>query len=132
MTLCVSACSEDGTSSATPSASADAFASASAATTQSGSPESSRLLTCPGDRTVQTDGGLRDPRAIVIGHPSAFAAVEAWMKDQGGDDYVLDSARTTAWVLRTDGTARARLEVVEVTNGEGWVIQGYKACVSRN
>lgn len=89
-------------------------------------------LVCPDDQTVQSDGGLRASGERISGQTSPMSAAEAWVKEQGGDEVVLSADQSTAWVLRADGTAQARLEVVQVLDGDGWTVQGFKACVSRD
>ena len=123
LTLCTSACSPSDAPEASPVTTPESAKSEAATPIQ---------LDCPGDETVQTDGGLRSPGALMIGHASPMIAVQAWMESQGGDDFVLDSAESTAWVLRDDGTAQARLNVVQVTYGEGWVVQGFEACTAED
>lgn len=44
---------------------------------------------------------------------------------QGGTDYVLTDDATGAWVLRDDGSARAK---VDLLLSDGWLVHGYEAC----
>ena len=84
-----------------------------------------KRLTCPNDRYVGTDGGLLVAGAKLGGTETAGEAVEKWMASQGGADYVLSDDASEAWVLRADGTARAR---VNLLLSDGWVVHGYEAC----
>lgn len=88
-------------------------------------PELPKKLTCPSGRTVATDGGLLVAGAELNGTETAAEAVKAWMASQGGTDYVLTDDATGAWVLRADGTAQAKLNLLL---SDGWLVHGYEAC----
>ena len=47
------------------------------------------------------------------------------MTSQGGTDYVLTGDASGAWVLRADGTAQAK---VNLLLSDGWLVHGYEAC----
>lgn len=84
-----------------------------------------KKLTCSSGRSVATDGGLLVAGAELNGAETAAEAVQAWMASQGGTDYVLTGDATGAWVLRADGTAQAK---VNLLLSDGWVVHGYEAC----
>jgi hypothetical protein len=84
-----------------------------------------KRLTCPNGEFVGTDGGLLAAGAKLEGTETAGEAVEKWMASQGGADYVLTDDASGAWVLRADGTARAK---VNLLLSHGWVVHGYQAC----
>lgn len=84
-----------------------------------------KKLTCPSGRSVATDGGLLMAGAELNGTETAAEAVKAWMTSQGGTDYVLTGDASGAWVLRADGTAQAK---VNLLLSDGWLVHGYEAC----
>ena len=87
--------------------------------------EPPKKLTCPSGEFVATDGGLLAAGGKLKGTETAGEAVEKWMASQGGIHYLLTEDASGAWVLRADGTARAK---VNLLLGDGWVVHGYQAC----
>lgn len=87
--------------------------------------EPPQRLRCP-KGVVGTDGGLLVAGAELNGTETAGEAVEKWMASQGGADYLLTDDAAGAWVLRADGTARAK---VNLLLSDGWVVHGYQSCL---
>ena len=86
-------------------------------------------LTCPTNfRSVSTPPYFDE---AAPGAKSPESAVETWLgSDMGrglGPDYALDESRTHAWILRTNGTAEARV-TVKLTVGGGYFYFGHEAC----
>jgi len=108
-----------------PPAPADKAASAKATETSPAAPP--KDLTCPTDLRVATDGGLL--AELPNGYDTRAEAVEAFLAvdDQWGDDYVLAEGGESAWILREDGTAEAR---VSFLRHQGFTVHGYQACAS--
>ena len=65
------------------------------------------------------------------GAPSPETALEKWLASpiaRGlGPDYIFDKNKKYAWVLRSDGTAEARVHVKR-TSGGGYFYYGHEAC----
>jgi hypothetical protein len=82
-------------------------------------------LDCRGRGVVSTDGGLLAAGATPKGADTPELAVEAFLSamELARHDHVVDGAE--AWVLRSDGTAVAR---VNFLLGDGWTIHGYSLC----
>ena len=82
-------------------------------------------LDCRGRGVVSTDGGLLEAGATPKGADTPEHAVEAFLSamELARHDYVVDVAE--AWVLRSDGTAVARIDFLL---GDGWTIHGYSLC----
>lgn len=83
-------------------------------------------LDCRGGGVVSTAGGLREEGVTLRGADSPELAVEAFLPAIGlaGKEYVVDVPE--AWVLRPDGTAVARMDLLL---GDGWTAHGYDRCV---
>ena len=65
---------------------------------------------------------------------STFSAFAVWpleafettgIVNSYGDRYVLTADGEGAWVLRSDGTAKAKVELIV---SDGYIVQGYTAC----
>jgi hypothetical protein len=84
-------------------------------------------LTCPTGEMVTSDGGLFAAGHLPDGYATPERAVEVWLGDvqRFGDDYVLTRDGRGAWVLRPDGTAKAR---VSFLRHSGYSVHGYQAC----
>lgn len=87
-----------------------------------------RALSCPG---TQRSVGDTPFYASGQGLPSPEAVVEAWLGsatgEVAGSDYVVEVGGEVAWVLRRDGTARARLHIQRASGG-GYLYYGHEAC----
>jgi len=86
-------------------------------------------LSCPTDMRASGEVPFFDESAP--GSPTPEGAVEAWLSGQlgkaFGTEYLMDSDRTHAWILRPDGTAVARVRV-KLTSGGGYFYYGHEAC----
>ena len=88
-------------------------------------PPTPSALTCPSGEMVGTAGGL------LAKWPDGFdtprQAVRVWLStsDWPDADFVLSDDATEAWVLRDDGTAQARVGLLE---HDGFTVHGYDAC----
>lgn len=80
---------------------------------------------CPGG-AFGTDGGARVP-VMRTGAPTPEEAVEEFLPSIGlaNRPYLVDQVEGAAWVLRPDGTAIAKIELVVE---EGWLADGYFRC----
>ena len=96
------------------------------ATSKTASPEAAPTdLTCPTVERVQTDGGYL--AELPDGFDTREEAVEAFLANNNAfdDDYALGPDGKSAWVLRADGTAEARLTFLRHS---GYTVHGYEAC----
>lgn len=84
-------------------------------------------LTCPTDERVGTAGGLL--AEAPDGFDTREEAVEEWLRggSHEGDDYIIFSDGTGAWILRADGTAHTK---VSFLRSKGFVVHGYESCSS--
>ena len=84
-------------------------------------------LTCPGGDAVGTDGGYL--AELPDGFDTREEAVESWLS-QNHDftgPYVISADGRGAWLVREDGTAKARLEFLRHS---GFTVHGYERCTS--
>ncbi len=93
---------------------------------------------CDGVRQLLTTGGLKNAGSgsqPLDGFDTREQAVEKWLtlseapdgRDWKNANYVISDNGQVAWVLRWNGTARARLNLVE---RDGYSVHGYDACAT--
>jgi hypothetical protein len=85
-------------------------------------------LTCRTNERVGTPGGYW--AHLPDGYPTREKAVAAWLSSwlssrHFGSDFAVTSDGKSAWILRADGTAMAK---VHFLRHSGYTVHGYEAC----
>lgn len=94
---------------------------------QQATPTMPTHLTCPTEERVSTAGPYW--ARLPDGSATPEETVEAWMSHTKlGQGFVLTNHVHGAWILRSDGTAVAKVDFIRYS---GYTVDGYEACASR-